>query len=67
MNNSSEALGERITVFREKHSISQSELARQLSVPRSTVWRWETGRGMPSYAKLCQLDDYMYSIENKKS
>lgn len=32
--------------------MSQAELARQLDVERTTVWRWETGKQRPESAEL---------------
>lgn len=58
-------LGSILTAFREKHGISQAGMAKALSVPRSTLWRWETGRGMPSYDNLKQLERYMDQKEKE--
>ena len=60
-------LGSRLTAFREKWNISQASMSKTLGVPRSTLWRWETGKGMPSYDNLMKLEQFMDSIENKKS
>ena len=35
---------EDLKTFREKHNLTQTRLAVELGVSRSTVWRWETGR-----------------------
>lgn len=49
----------RLRDFRHRTGISQAELARALTVPRSTIWRWETGKALPSYTKLQQLDAFI--------
>lgn len=52
-------LGDVLKANRLKAGISQAELTRRLSVPRSTIWRWETGKAVPSplyEAKLQQMD-----------
>lgn len=51
--------------FRRKRGISQAELARALDVPRSTLWRWETGRSLPSYAKLERMTAYMSDYDKQ--
>jgi transcriptional regulator with XRE-family HTH domain len=53
---SQEATGSRIKANRLKQGISQVELARMLYVPRSTVWRWETGKAKPSPIYLYKLE-----------
>lgn len=48
MTTSQEATGSVLKANRLKMGISQAELTRRLSVPRSTVWRWEMGKAEPS-------------------
>lgn len=41
--------------IREKHNISQQNLAELLSVDRSTIAKWETGKALPTADKLPKL------------
>lgn len=41
--------------FLNSHSITQSELARMLDVPKQTVNGWIKGRTMPKYERLIQI------------
>ncbi len=46
--------------LREKHNLSQEELADKLEVSRQTVARWESGKNNPAanqIAKLCKIFD----------
>lgn len=47
--------------FLNDNSISQTELARILNVPKQTVNNWLKGRAMPNYDRLVAL---MELIEN---
>lgn len=53
---------ERAVRLRAEHSISQTTLAKALDVPRSTIWRWETGKSFPSYDKLMDFISYSDSL-----
>ena len=44
-----------IRQFREREKLSQEQLANALSVERSTVAKWETGKAMPRADKLPEL------------
>lgn len=64
-------IGENIRSLREKSGISQSELARRLSVTRSSVNAWESGLSAPTAAYLVELSrqfhvstDYLLSLDN---
>lgn len=41
--------------FLDSHSITQTELARMLDVPKQTVNGWIKGRTMPKYERLIQI------------
>ena len=45
--------------FLNFHSITQSELARMLDVPKQTVNGWIKGRTMPKYERLIQIMEMM--------
>lgn len=45
--------------FLNSHSITQSELARMLDVPKQTVNGWIKGRTMPKYERLIQIMEMM--------
>lgn len=47
--------------LRLKHKLSQSQLAEQLNISASTVYRWEQGSTAPSitqYRGLCKIFGY---------
>ena len=48
-------IGERLKTARELAGLTQSQVAERLSVSEMTVYRWETGRFEPSFAKLQAL------------
>ena len=48
-------IGERLKNARELAGLTQSQVAERLSVSEMTVYRWETGRFEPSFAKLRSL------------
>lgn len=62
-----------IQKLRLKNNLSQEELANLLSIDRSTVAKWETGKALPRADKLptlakilnCSMDE-IFNI-NKKS
>ena len=45
--------------FLNSHSITQSELARMLDVPKQTVNGWIKGRTMPKYERLARIMEMM--------
>ena len=45
--------------FLDSHSITQTELARMLDVPKQTVNGWIKGRTMPKYERLIQIMEMM--------
>lgn len=45
--------------FLDSKSISQTELARILNVPKQTINNWIKGRSMPSYDRAIRLMEMM--------
>ena len=45
--------------FLDSHSISQTELARMLDVPKQTINSWIKGRTMPKYERLVRIMEMM--------
>lgn len=45
--------------FLNSHSITQTELARMLDVPKQTVNGWIKGRTMPKYERLARIMEMM--------
>lgn len=43
-----ELLAERLLCFRRLRGISREKLARSLGIDPATLWRWESGRAVPS-------------------
>jgi len=39
-------IGLKIKEYREKHSLTQEELARKLDIPSITISRWERGKNV---------------------
>ena len=50
-------LGEKITLLRNEHKLSQSDLAEKLNVSRQSISKWETGASVPELDKLILLSD----------
>ena len=50
-------LGERITALRNRHHMSQGDLAERLTVSRQSVSKWETGSSIPDLDKLIALSE----------
>lgn len=53
MNN--KQLGERISELRNKHNLTQKELANRIYVSDKTISKWETGKSMPDLSTLYLL------------
>lgn len=53
--------------FLNDNSISQTELARILNVPKQTVNNWLKGRAMPNYERLVALMELMENGRGKIS
>ena len=52
-------IGERITTLRKEKDISQTELAKRLSVSRQAVSKWEQGSSTPDTERLIQLAEIL--------
>ena len=67
-------IGDRIRALREKTGYSQAELARKLSVTRSSVNAWESGVSAPTaiyiieMAKLFRVStDYILGLDSENT
>lgn len=58
-------LADKLKKFRKENNLTQEELAEKLYVSRSTVAKWEQGRGIPGKAGLSELSRFM-GIEEEK-
>jgi DNA-binding transcriptional regulator YiaG len=45
-------LGRQIAATRQGAALTQTEFAERIGVGRNTIWRWETGRGLPDAYQL---------------
>ncbi|WP_054951173.1 helix-turn-helix transcriptional regulator [Numidum massiliense] len=52
------SLGNRLRTLRKLRSISQTELANQMRVSRSTIAMWETDRRVPDLLMVQRLADF---------
>ncbi len=66
-------VGDKIQSLREKAGYSQSELARRLTVTRSSVNAWESGLSTPTAAYLVELSrlfhvstDYLLGLDDSE-
>lgn len=50
-----QALGARISHYRELAGLTQAKLADALAVDKGTIWRWESGQSWPDYKQLVAL------------
>jgi len=64
-------LAEKIKLLRERSDLTQSDLARQLGLTRSSVNAWEMGLSVPSTKYIVELaktfkvsTDYLLGMEN---
>ena len=48
--------GSRLTEFKKKHDLKQSELATLLDVSNATVWSWQTGRTTPTKKNIEKVE-----------
>ena len=53
------SIGERIIALRKERNISQVELAKQLSVSRQAVSKWENDQTAPDTLKLIRLSEIL--------
>ncbi len=54
-------LAEPIRALRERLGLTQRDFASRLSVPQSTVYRWEVGRSSPRGESLARLQDLAHA------
>ena len=54
-------IGERIKALRESSGMSQAELARKLSISRSSVNAWESGLSAPTAVYIIELAKLFHS------
>lgn len=67
-------IGDKIRELREKAGYSQSELARRLSVSRSSVNAWESGLSAPTAVYIVELaklfrvtSDYLLGLDSSST
>lgn len=67
-------IGDTIRALRERAGYSQSELARRLSVTRSSVNAWESGLSAPTAANIIELTrlfhvtaDYLLGLDTSET
>lgn len=48
-------IGRKIKIYRQKHNLTQEELARRLDIPTITISRWERGKNVSKvYRKVLE-------------
>ena len=67
-------IANKIKMLRERHKLTQSDLAKKLGLTRSGVNAWEMGISVPSTQYIVELaalfgvsTDYLLDIEKEKS
>ena len=67
-------IANKIKMLRERHNLTQSDLAKKLGLTRSGVNAWEMGISVPSTQYIVELaalfgvsTDYLLDIEKEKS
>ena len=67
-------VSDRIRLLRERRGLTQSELAKQLGITRSSVNAWEQGISVPSTPYIVELaaifkisTDYLLGVESTAS
>ena len=67
-------IANKIKMLRERHNLTQSDLAKKLGLTRSGVNAWEMGISVPSTQNIVELaalfgvsTDYLLDIEKEKS
>lgn len=67
-------VSDRIRLLRERRGLTQSELAKQLGITRSSVNAWEQGISVPSTRYIVELaaifkisTDYLLGVESTAS
>lgn len=60
-------LGELLIFLRYRRQMRMAEVAAAISVPRSSVYRWEAGRGLPENHRLqLLLEFYQASADEQR-
>ena len=57
-------VGIRIKKYREKHNISQDELAEKIFVSRQTISNWENNKSYPDIKSLMLLSN-IFNVDRK--
>lgn len=73
MNNIQREIGERLSMLRKIHGLSQKEAAKKVNISGKTIWDYENGRSIPpadtlvAFANLYQVStDYLLGKEADK-
>lgn len=53
-----ESFGFRLKMLRKEHELTQTDLAKKLSIARSTLTNWEIGRVLPDLPSVARLADF---------
>lgn len=53
-------LGEKISLLRNQHEMSQGDLAEKMNVSRQSISKWETDTSVPELDKLIQLSEVFH-------
>nr|WP_201779733.1 helix-turn-helix transcriptional regulator [Oxobacter pfennigii] len=58
-------MGEKVSKLRNKHNMSQGDLAEKINVSRQSISKWETGASIPDLDKLVALSNlFQVSIDD---
>lgn len=67
-------INEKIKMLREQYNYSQSELANNLGIARTSVLAWETQTSVPAMKHIIELarlfrasTDYLLEVDNKRT
>ena len=52
-------IGDNLRKLRDKHNISQEKLKRELPVSGSVLYRWVSGKSLPTPTSLIRLSEYL--------
>lgn len=66
-------INERIKMLREQYNYSQADLAKELSIARTSVLAWENETSVPSMKHIIEMSklfrvttDYLLEVDNKR-